>query len=278
MADKIVLEEVIASKNPQLLKKLPKFILNYLKNIIHVDELNEFLAQNGHLKDFDFINASLSHLNNKCQIINDQYLPKAGRYILVSNHPLGGPDGLMLLNTIGKYRKDARFLVNDILMNIESVKELFLPINKHGSNPKDAIVQINKYYASDYLILNFPFGLVSRRKNGSIEDLVWHKSFVSKARQFNRDIIPVHFSGRNSNFFYNLSNLRKFLGIKANIEMLYLVHEMYKNKGKTFNITLGKPISIDLLSKDVSDKEWAERLRKYIYRLKDNPSLEFDTK
>ncbi len=146
------------------------------------------------------------------------------------------------MNELGKYYKNIKFPVNDILMNLENLSGIFLPVNKHGGQAKDAIRQLEETYASDSQILYFPAGLCSRKRHGIIKDLVWHKSFITKAIQHKRDIVPAFFSGRNSNFFYNLSNLRKSLGIKANIEMLYLPDEMFRQKEKDISLVFGKPI------------------------------------
>jgi putative hemolysin len=192
--------------------------------------------------------------------------PAAGRQIIVANHPLGGLDGMALMREIAKVRQDFLFPVNDLLMHLPNLKELFIPINKHGSNA-DNIRLFNQTFASDKLLLYFPAGLVSRKQNGKIVDLEWKKTFLSKAIQYQRDVIPVHISGRNTNFFYNLARWRAKLGIKSNIEMLYLVDEMVKQKDKLIRITFGKPIAVATFDKRRPHAQWAELVKAHVYAI-----------
>lgn len=205
-------------------------------------------------------------MNTMIEVICIENVPKDGGFIIASNHPLGGLDVLALMLAVGKKRKDIVFPVNDILMNIKNLEPLFIPINKHGSNTQNIKI-INDTFASDKLICYFPFGLVSRKKKGKIMDLEWKSTFISKAKRFKRNIIPTHIGGRNSNFFYNLSNIRKALGIKANIEMLYLVDELLKQSNSTLRITFGPVIPFDTFDSRHTKAEWAELMRKYSYKL-----------
>lgn len=264
---KIDVEKVLFSKNPALAKTVPSFVINYLKKIVHQDELNELLKECGHLKDSEFIEAGLKFLNIRYKAYGQENIPERGRYIFVSNHPLGGLDGLVFIHEISKHFRDLRFPVNDILMNIENLSGIFLPVNKHGSQAKFAAAKIEEAYASDSQILYFPAGLCSRKKRGLIKDLEWHKSFITKAVQHKRDIIPAYFSGRNSNLFYNLSNLRNFIGIKANIEMLYLPDEMFRQKDKEIKLIFGKSIPWQTFDHAKSPSEWAEWVKSKSYDL-----------
>jgi putative hemolysin len=268
-------EKIFASKNPGLARVMPSFVFNILKRIIHQDELNKFLYNNRDKWGLDFARAILDEFHVSVDVINPQYMPGEGRYLVVSNHPLGGIDGLALIAEIGKHRGDIVFPVNDLLMNIPNLYELFIPINKHGSNAEN-IRLFNDAFASDLMILYFPAGLVSRKQDGVIKDLEWKKTCLTKAKAYKRDIIPVHIGGRNSNFFYNLANLRKKLGIKANIEMLFLVNEMFNLKVKTLPMTFGPPIPYTLFDRRKSDKQWAQDLRKYVYSLGEQPEALFD--
>jgi putative hemolysin len=258
---------VIYSKNPSLAKAIPSFVINYLKKIVHQDELNEFIISCGHFKDAEFIEAGLNFFKIKYKVFGGQNIPSTGRYIFVSNHPLGGLDGLVFMFELSKYFSDIKFPVNDILMNIENLSGIFMPINKHGGQGKEAIRSLEAAYASDSQILYFPAGLCSRKKHGIIKDLEWHKTFISKAIQHKRDIVPAFFSGRNSEFFYNLSNIRKFFGIKANIEMLYLPDEMFKQIGKEISLVFGKPIPWQTFDKTKSHPEWADWVKYRSYEL-----------
>ncbi len=270
----INLEKVLSDKSPVLKKFLPGFMLNYLKRIIHEDTLNLYLTKFGHLTGISFIEASLAEMNTKLDITGLENIPEAGGCIIASNHPLGGLDGLALMLAISEKREDIVFPVNDILMNVKNLEPLFIPINKHGSNARNIQI-INDTFASDKLICYFPFGLVSRKKNGKIMDLEWKSTFISKAKRYKRDIVPVHIDGRNSNFFYNLSNIRKALGIKANIEMLYLVDELYNQRDSTLKITFGPVILYSTFDNRNTKAEWAELMRQYSYKLGKNPDARF---
>jgi len=264
----IDIEKVLYSKNPALKKTVPGFVINYLKRIVHQDELNDFLEKWGHLRDAEFIEAGLNHFKINVKVFGSENIPKAGRYIFVSNHPLGGLDGLVFINEISKHYHDLKFPVNDILTNIENLSGIFLPVNKHGPQGRDAVRSIEEAYSSNTQILYFPAGLCSRKKRGVIKDLQWQKNFVTKAINHQRDIVPAYISGRNSNFFYTLSNIRKFLGIKANIEMLYLVDEMYKQKDKEISLAFGNTISWKHFDKSLSALEWSEWIKSETYKLK----------
>ncbi len=264
---KIDVEDVLLSKNPSLAKAVPSFFINYLKRIVHQEEINYFLKKYGHLRDTEFVSAGLEYFEIKYTVHGSGNIPSAGRYFFVSNHPLGGLDGLVFMNELSKYFSDIKFPVNDILMNITNLSGIFLPINKHGGQAKEAVRSLEEAYASDSQILYFPAGLCSRKKHGIIKDLPWHKSFISKAIQHKRDVVPAFFSGRNSNFFYNLANIRTFLGIKSNFEMLYLPDEMFSQKGKNIMLVFGKTIPWQTFDKSKSLSEWAEWVKARSYEL-----------
>lgn len=271
----IDIRKIFNSKNPRLAKSIPGFIFRLLGRIIHQDELNAFMYANKERWGLDYTRAILDGFHVGSAVVNPPVLRPGGRYLVASNHPLGGMDGIALLYETGKLRKDVMFPVNDLLLNLPNLYELFIPVNKHGSNAEN-IRLFNDTFASDVVILYFPAGLVSRKQNGVIKDVEWKKTFLTKAKAYHRDIIPVYISGKNTNFFYNLANIRKKLGVKANIEMLFLPDEMYKYKNKTIVITYGKPIPIGTFDKSKSDQEWASLLKEHVYKLEANPDLEFN--
>jgi putative hemolysin len=270
----IDVEKVLFSKNPALAKAVPRFFINYLKRIIHQDDLNEFLTTYKHLHNVELIDAFLRRLEITYKVHGAENIPQQGRYIFVSNHPLGGLDGVVFIYEVAKYFPDLKFPVNDILTYIENLSGIFLPVNKHGGQAKDAARRIEETYASDSQVLYFPAGLCSRKIKGVITDLDWHKSFIAKAVQHKRDVMPAFFSGRNSEFFYNLANLRKRLGLKANIEMLYLPDEMYRQKGKQIEIVFGKPIPWQTFDRSRSNPEWASWVKNECYKLKSEIALD----
>ncbi len=260
------IENVIRSKNPKLLKFLPRFIISYLKRIIHQDEMNATIYNHRDKFGLDFVDETLKDFNISIEIKGLENIPPSGGCIFVANHPLGGMDGMAFFQAIGKVRKDLVFPVNDLLLALPGLKELYVPINKHGLNTQNIDI-IEKTFASEKAILYFPSGLCSRKTRGKIIDLEWKKTFVSKAKKYHREIIPTHIDGRNSNFFYNLANLRKFLGLKVNFEMLYLVDEMYKQKNKTIKVKFGKPISYKTFDNTLKDAQWAEKVKQIVYKL-----------
>ena len=264
----IDVKQVLTDKNPSLAKVVPGFVISYLKRIVHQDELNDFLKQYGNLRDAEFIKAGLDQFKISYSVTGSDNIPSEGRYIFVSNHPLGGLDGLVFINELSKYFSEIKFPVNDILMNLKNLSGIFLPVNKHGAQGREAARMLEEAYASDCQILYYPAGLCSRKKKGIISDLTWHKSFITKSVQHKRDIVPAYFSGRNSDFFYNLSNLRNFLGIRANIEMLYLVDELFRQKGRKIDLVFGKKIPWQTFDNSRTPSEWAEWVKEKSYGLK----------
>lgn len=271
----IDVREVIRSKNPMLLKVLPGFVISYLKRIIHEDQVNEFIELHGKKTSFEFVDAVLETFKINIKVVGEENIITDSGCVYASNHPLGGMDAMALLHVLGKHRRDVKFIVNDILLQLKNLEQLFIGVNKHGKNSAQAIEDIDALYASNHATLIFPAGLVSRKQGGIIKDLQWRKSFVVKTKKYNGRIVPVNIDGRNSNWFYNLANLRKRLGIATNIEMLYLMDEMYYQMGKTITITFGKPIPASAFTNELSDGEWADKIKEHVYALKDDPGKIF---
>jgi len=267
--DKFIdLEEVIRKKNLRLLKVLPKFVVNFLKRIIYQDQINIVIENNKSAYGLDFVSGILKGFGVNVEVSGMENIPASGRFIFASNHPLGGLDGLVLMNEVGKKFPDLKFIVNDLLLNVKNFEPVFIPVNKHGRQSTEYARLIETAYKSDTQILYFPAGLCSRKIKGKIIDLPWHKSFIVKSVQFKRDVIPVYFEGRNTNFFYNLANLRKFLGIKANIEMMFLVGEMFKQQKKKIKLTFGKPLPYTVFDNSKSPGDWALQMRNIVYSMK----------
>jgi len=264
---RIDIKDIFRDKNPGLARLIPGFIIRYLKRVIHEDELNDFMSKYGDLNNIELVKAGLVYLGINYEVHNKHNIPGEGRYVFVSNHPLGGLDGLVFMTELSKYFDDIKFPVNDILMNIGNMSGIFLPINKHGSQARESAREIEEAYASDSQILYFPAGLCSRKKHGKIKDLQWQKNFLVKAIKHKRDIVPVYFSGRNSNWFYNLSNFRKAIGIKSNIEMLYLPDEMFQQKDKDLHIVFGERIPWEKFDKSKTPLEWADWIQGKSYEL-----------
>ena len=264
----IDVEGLIASKNPRALKWTPGFLIRYLKRKLHQDEINQILEENKEVYDYDFCNDIIKRFNIKVESHGTENIPKDGGAIFVVNHPLGGMDAMSIINSVGNHRRDVKFIVNDLLLNLKNLNGIFAGVNKHGANSKDSLKAIDELFASDRAIFVFPAGLVSRRKKGKVEDLEWKKTFVSRSKKYNKPVIPVYLEGELTNFFYNLSNFRTRIGIKLNIEMLYLADELFKQKDKTINITYGTPIPSSTFDKSKKDQEWAQWVKQEMYKLK----------
>jgi 1-acyl-sn-glycerol-3-phosphate acyltransferase len=260
-------KEIFYSKNPRLARWIPAFVFNYLKRIVHQDFFNDFIFRCGEKRNLDFIEACIKEFDVTIHTVGEENLPKNGRFIFAANHPLGGFDALVLIKILSYRYSKVRYLVNDILMNLYNINELFIPLNKHGSLAVDAVKKLEESFNSDAQILTFPSGFVSRKIKGQIMDLPWQKSFIIKAVKHQRDIIPVHFSGRNTNFFYALANTRKFLGIKANIEMLYLADETVKHSHKSLTVRFGNPIPWQTFDNSQKPMEWAKWVKEQVYAL-----------
>lgn len=264
----IDIEKAIGSKNPRLLKLLPKFLIKYIKRTIHQNELNNAIWRNKTRLGHDFVDAAMEEFGVQTKVVGAENIPPEGGVIMTANHPLGGLDGIAFMDVAGAFRKDIKFFVNDLLMALKNFDPIFIPVNKHGRNSPEYVHKFEEIYASSDCLLLFPAGLVSRKQSGKgIQDLVWKKSFITKAIQYKKNVIPVFIDGHNSKFFYNLAYWRKRIGIKANLEMFYLVDEMYKQKGKTLTFTFGEPISWETFTKDHPAEYWSEKVKQHTYAL-----------
>ncbi len=265
------IDQILKEKLPD--RKIPGFLVRYLKRIVHQDEMNRFFLDQPDAKNVEFIRAAVDFLDATAEFIGVENLPPAdGRYIFVSNHPLGGLDSLFLGAMLGeKYEGNVKYFANDILMFLEPMNEMFLPVNKGGQGAVDrreTLRVIDEFFKSDFHLITFPSGAGSRKIKGKIQDKPWIKTFVSKAVEYERDVVPIYFEGRNSNFFYNLSNIRTKLGL-PNIEMLYLVHEMFKQRGNHFRVKVGEKIPHTTFDKSKRPQEWAAWVRSKVYEMED---------
>lgn len=250
---------------------IPKPLITALSNFVRQDELNGILRRTYPARGSAFARAALDDLNISLQVDGLENIPDSGRFVFASNHPLGGLDGISLIAILGEKYGDEniRFLVNDMLMNVEPLRDVFLPINKYGAQGRRAAAEIAEAYASDKQILIFPAGLVSRlHPDGSIRDLEWHKAFVAKALESNRDIIPLRFDALNSPRFYRRARLRKRLGIKVNLEQAMLPGELVRARGSNYRAVFGKPVSIEKIRQcGKSPAQVAEAIKKIVYSL-----------
>jgi putative hemolysin len=264
---KVNIRQVFHEKNARLAALLPRFVYRYLEKIVHQEDINDFLTRHGDKYGIDFVRAAIHEFNVSLTIRGEENLPLNSRCIFACNHPLGGFDGIVMMEVMSRYYPNYKFLSNDILMNITNLRPLFLPINKHGKQATELAGQLHEAYLSDMQIVTFPSGLVSRFINHQVMDLEWKKNFINKAVHYQRDIVPVHFTGRNSNFFYRLYRVRKALGIQAKLEMFYLVDETYKHKNDHLTVTFGKPIPYSVFDQSKTPVQWAKWVKEQVYLL-----------
>lgn len=268
----IDLNAILRSKLGAKAKLVPAPLVAWLKRIVHQNEVNKFLWESRHLSGTEWLEECVRYLDMTLETVGVENLPDKndGRlYTFVSNHPLGGEDGVALGAIIGRhYDSRFRYLVNDLLMNLPGLAPLCIPINKTGKQSRQFPAMVEAGFQSDNHMLMFPAGICSRRRSdGEIRDIPWTKTFISKSVQYQRDVVPIHFSGRNSDFFYRLANFSDRHIKKVNIAMLFLVDEMYKNVHKTFRVAFGKPIPWQTFDKSRTPAQWAQYVQDRVYEL-----------
>ena len=266
------LRAIIREKAPKA--HVPGFLIRYLERIVHVKQMNAFLRKYPDLEGYDFIRRVLDEeLCCTASIEGIENIPTDGKpVIFASNHPLGGLDGMIIAQMIHESRKEKRELkviVNELLMFIKPIAGLWAPVNKTGSLSKEQVLQQQAMWESETDVLTFPAGACSRLQRinhtWSIQDLEWQKNFIQRAREYQRDIVPIYFEGKNSRFFYALAYIRKLLHIPVNIEMLYLVDEMYGAKGKHFRVHVLPPIPYTTFDNSKTPKQWAQYVKSIVY-------------
>lgn len=267
----IDINKILYSKLGKKVHYVPKLLVAWLKKIIHEDEVNRYLWENRHKTGTEWLEECVRYLDMTLQVEGMENLPaKDDRklYTFVSNHPLGGADGVALGSIIGRhYNGRFRYLVNDLLMNLPGLTPVCIPINKTGRQGRDFPAMVDAGFRSDNHMLMFPAGLCSRKINGEIHDIPWKKTFITKSVEFRRDVVPIHFGGQNSSRFYRIANLCKTLNLKVNLAMVFLVDEMYKNVHKTFRVSIGKPIPWQTFDKSKTPIEWARFVEDVVYKL-----------
>ena len=266
----IDIKRILKDKMGSKARFVPRFLVAWLKKIIHEDEVNRFLWENRNLKGTEWLTACVQYLDMTLDIVGAENLPDKNDgklYTFVSNHPLGGQDGVSLGSIIGRhYDGKFRYLVNDLLLNLPGLKPVSIGINKTGKQSRDFPRMVEAGFNSDNHLLMFPAGLNSRRINGEIHDLPWKKTFITKSVETHRDVVPIHFSGQNSKRFYRIAKFSDRY-LPFNLAMLFLVDEMYRNVGKTFRITIGKPIPWQTFNKTKTPMEWANFVEERVYAL-----------
>lgn len=258
---------LIRARAPRLARWLPRWLLRAVARLVRQDEINAVLAKYGHLQGTAFIEAVLDEWGYAPQVRLSGSIDPAERYIFASNHPLGGLDGLILAAEIERRYGPVRVMVNDLLMHVEPIRQLFVPINKHGRQSARYARDLDAMYASPAQVLLFPAGLCSRRIHGRIEDLPWKKNVIAKAVEYRRDVVPVYFDAANTPAFYRWARWRERLGIRLNIEMVLLPGELFRQKNKRMRIVFGEPIPYSAFTRERRPEEWAAWLRERVYAL-----------
>ena len=266
----IDVREVLRRKVPGAARWIPAAVTNWLARTIHEGELNDILTRYATLDGVDFMQALVSEFDLKLDVHGAEHLPTPEQHCLfVSNHPLGGLDGICLSALLGaRYGATFRCVVNDLLLFIPNLRSIFLPVNKHGRQRREAAAQLEAAMRGPGQVLTFPAGLCSRQSGGKIEDVAWRSSFVRDAVRYRRDVVPIFFDGRNSQRFYRAARLRERLGIRLNVEMVYLPDEMFRNKHRTFGVYIGAPIGWQTFDSSQRPSEWAKRVRDTVYGIK----------
>ena len=259
---------VLQTKAPRLSQRIPAFAVQWLRRTIHEAEINHILRTYWDLPPQEFIRACFRDWRVTYSAEGLEGLDPKGRYLFVANHPFGGMDGMMLADKLIERFGDARVVVNDLLMHLEPLRPLWIPVNKYGAQNAAYARKFDEEMFGERQILTFPAGLCSRRIRGEVTDLPWKSSFLKKAYASQRQIVPLFVEGRLSNFFYRVDRIRKALGIRFNIEMLWLPDEMFSQKGRHFRIVAGEPIPMAELQEQGSLHEQTEYIRKKTYFLK----------
>lgn len=267
----IDIEAIIQNKNPNLYKKLPGFVINWLKKIICQDKINRLLTLYGHLQGVEFIDAVFADFNVDINCYGLENLKEYAdkRLLFVANHPLGGIDGLAVISAVNKNFRKATAVVNELLLNINNLREVFCGVNVYGHNTPKIFENIDNLFNSEDDICIFPAGMCSRKINGKIQDLKWKKNFIEKAYKHEIPIVPIFVDAVNSSFFYNVANLRKKLGIKFNYELVLLPSEVFKYHDKPINLYFGRPVEPSVLSGMINAEERTQYVRSLTYNLQD---------
>ena len=271
MKETIDIDKILVSKMGNKAKFVPRPFISWLKRIIHQDEVNKYLWESRHLSGTEWLEECVRYLDMTIELVGEENLPKKddGRlYTFVSNHPLGGEDGVALGAIIGRhYDGKFRYLVNDLLMNLPGLAPVCIPINKTGNQSRNFPAMVEAGFKSDIHMLMFPAGICSRKRGEEIRDIAWKKTFITKSVEYQRDVVPIHFGGQNSPFFYKLANFSDKYVKKVNLAMLFLVDEMYKNVHKTFRVAIGKPIPWQTFDKSKTATQWAQYVQDIVYEL-----------
>ncbi len=257
----------IKESKSAFLKKLPRFVINWIAKIICQDELNYVLDKFKDCQGGDFHRSVMKELNLTLVVDGLENLPDKNKCFFMANHPFGILDGLALTKTVIEKYGDFRAIGNEAFELIPNLRPYIALVNPYGLSSKQYVLELEKVYQSDIAITHFPAGEVSRHYHGKIQDRAWQKSFITRAISCERDIVPFYFHGRNSRLFYGINLVRRFFGIKLNIELMLLPREFFRKRNSTIRFTIGKPIPWQTFDTSHTHVQWAEKVKEHVYSL-----------
>ncbi len=240
-----------------------------LMKILKISTLNKVYNRNKHLNKLPFLNGILDDLQIKFEIPEDDLkrIPKSGAYITVSNHPLGGVDGVLLLKLMLEREPNFKIIANFLLHRIEPLKEYIMPVNpfENHKDAKSSIIGIKetlRHLSEGKPLGMFPAGEVSSYKDGELMvDKPWEEGAIKVIRKAQVPVVPIYFHARNSRFFYFLSK------INGTLRTAKLPSELFSQKNRIIRVRIGKPITVNEQNEYKTLESYSEFLRKKTYML-----------
>ena len=253
---------------PKMSAKLPGFVKRFLARRLHIKQINDCIMKAEHYAGAGFFDEALDYIGITYKVRGEENLDLSKKYLFACNHPLGGPEALIIGSIFRKIYGDG-FMVpsNQILYNMKPLQEFFVPVSVGGRQGRGIAEKIAGMFESDRQVLVFPAGLCAKSIKGVVTEMPWKKMFITQSRKYERDVVPVHISGHNSKWYFFLSWLSRTLKLKFNIGMLYLVDELFGQKGNEFVITFGKPVPYESFDSSKTDLQWADEVKNIVKNL-----------
>lgn len=269
MSDQVEHIDIARTINRKLGVRLSKPVAGFIAWFIKQKEINRYLDRIGPCSGVEFMQRALAALNVTISVHGLENLPPSGtRCMFVCNHPLGGVDVLAAVAAVGPhYPEGLKIPANDFLLALHGIRDMLIPVNKMGGQRKELSEKIHSAFESDSQLMFFPAGKVSRKNKGVIRDDVWQKNFLTKSVETRRVVVPIHIEAANSKLFYNISKIRNKLHVHFNVEMLMLPRELFKQRGKSLQLTIGKPIDYSVFDESKTPLQWAQEVRRLVYQL-----------
>ena len=253
---------------PKMSAKLPGFVKRFFARRLHIKQINDCIMKAEHYAGAGFFDEALNYVGITYKVRGEENIDLSKKYLFACNHPLGGPEALIIGSIFRRIYGDG-FMVpsNQILYNMKPLQEFFVPVSVGGRQGREIAERIAGMFESDRQVLVFPAGLCAKSIKGVVTEMPWKKMFVAQARKYQRDVVPVHISGHNSKWYFFLSWLSRTLKLKFNLGMIFLVDELFKQRGNEFVITFGKPIEYDRFDKTKTDLQWADEVKNIVKNL-----------